>query len=198
LKTDIIVHGSIGAGGNHVRWLLLLDKKFTLPGDDKVEFILDKVYPSDRTYHNWLDQEWAWRVQLDTQIIFQHTCWLRGWEHRPDDFSKYNVYVTSSDAELALKLYKKFNISLNNTPENFFLDQTTNEYAESVLCRDNWHGGFIFDTVKLYTAELNKDLYQQMVDYCGLDDNYTQAKIIHEQWYRLHEKAEFESQNSLK
>ena len=188
--TDIVVHGTIGSGGNHVRWLLLMDKKFNFYNlnniGEKINFIKKFVYPKTRNHKNWLEYEWRYRKSLNKYITFGHTCWANGWEHRMEDFSKYNVYVNSNDANLLLELYSKFNPTLNNMTREEFLYQALNEHNESICCLTNWHKGIQVDTKILYQEILDETLYKNLITYCNLDNNYEYCNQIHNLWFNLH------------
>jgi hypothetical protein len=96
---------------------------------------------------------------------------------------------------LILELYKKFNPGLNDQTELEFLQKAQHEHEQSLLSL-NYFSGFHVDTSKLFTENLDQTLYKHLVDYCGLDNNYNEAAVIHKIWFNLHLRKQF-VQNSL-
>ena len=126
-----------GSGGNQVRWLLFLDKQITVPSDklwencqfdtqSKLAFIKNEIYPSTRSWNNWLTFEWKYRKDLDTQITVNHDMWK--WHQKCDD---RELYLTFDNMSLPFNHYFHINLGLNCiTPAQYKqkLDKWFNEF----------------------------------------------------------------------
>jgi len=182
MKREVI--GCIGSGGNHLRWLLLLDPEFSYFRDlapDNFAFINKFVYTDDRNWQNWLNYEWRWRMELDQLIAFSH---LR--ELRSD--VKYCALVT--DPDLAFKHYVKFNTNLNTTLVHTFKEKTV-EYNNRIHSLNN-SNMLIVDSADLFKPQLDVELYRKIVQWFELRDYYEQAAQIHQRWWQLVKRAEQE------
>ena len=193
---NVTVISSNGAGGNHIRWLLLLDNRFRFFGhttiQDKTKFIFENVYPVARTYDLWLDYEWRYRVKMDELIIFSHPIWdhatsAKRWGTTIKEFNEFNIFTVSSDPDLLLQRYQKFNPTLNDVHPELFKRTMQHEYDLCVEYADN-KKGIIIDTVELFTEQLNKNIYNQLTEYCRFDNNYEYCNRIHQRWYQLTSK----------
>lgn len=183
MKREVI--GCVGGGGNHLRWLLLLDPQFPHlqghrgPSHDTFSFIVNNVYPEDRNWQNWLNYEWRWRLEVDHLIAFSH-----GRALQRD--TRYCALVTSPDD--AFKHYVKFNTNLNNTLVETFKQQI-GIYNNSFRPADNL---LIIDGSKLFQPILDIELYNKVIEWFELSDNYAQAAEIHSLWWKLVKRAEQE------
>jgi hypothetical protein len=109
--SNLTIWAPWGAGGNHLRWLLLIDEKFNFFNfqsiTDKVNYILNSIYPLKRTHSNWLDYEWIWRDDLKRFIMFMHPDHDFEWQNKLAQFNELNIFIESSDKFLPSLLYKK-------------------------------------------------------------------------------------------
>lgn len=194
----------IGAFGNHLRWLLLLDDHFklevpmvplgkisinvatTFPKvwittlESKLAFIKTYVYSKARTWNNWLITEWYYRDFLHGSIGFYHEV------NRIDTTPRCIAMLT--DPDLAYRCYFKFNPNLNNTlPQDFkrYIARD-NEYIQSHK-QDNV---LTVHSSTLYNSVLDKDLYESVTQFFNLDNHYDVAQEIHALWYNLHQQSE--------
>lgn len=142
---------------------------------NKVEYILEKVYPYNRTWHNWLEYEWKFRPFFDTLIPLSHDA---------EDFKEKNIFVVSQP-DFSYKRYIKFNTSNNNISK-----ERSMHFVENFSREANKYPGLIIKSEDLFCNELDYTLYKKCIDYFDLDDLYSQAKIIHSRWYNLHKLAE--------
>jgi len=179
------VVGCLGGGGNHLRWLLLLNPEFSYFRDhapDNFTFIRDCVYPNNRNWQNWLNFEWRWRLEIDKLIAFSHL--------RPlQSDTKYCALVT--DPDLALKHYLKFNSNLNNTLIDTF-KSNVEIYNRQVQAQSKSPNLLIIDSAELFQPTLNRYLYTKIVTWFELKLYYTQASQIHARWWHLIKTAEKE------
>ena len=189
-----------------MRWLLLLDQQFPFeirqPGqypigydsiESKVQLLKQKVYPPERTWHNWLVFEWTFRAELSRQYFYlEHS--LAGVTVSPE--SKYLIMTISP--ELAYKSYVKFNVNLNNTSLLKFTatNEDFNQRAAKLVDR-NLNNVLCINSEKLFHPVLDQRIYEQVVEFFELESCYTVASEVHQQWYNLHKKAELEIVHDL-
>jgi hypothetical protein len=177
-----------GAGGNHIRWLLFLDKQMVAPWNNgpqdipsKLNFIKNKIYPVTRTWNNWMQFEWNYRNDLNQQIQVKHDIF------NGENSDEKVLYLTFNDINIPFNHYFHINLGLNClTPAQFktqlnvwidkfnFIKNKINEF-------DNKK--FISIDVMYNNQELDYDFYKEIVDFFGFDDLYGSAKIVHD-WYR--------------
>ena len=208
------INSPIGAFGNHLRWLLLLDEKFkfslsvtpvseaftanptknqidTSPTyefkelQQKFNFIKTHVYNENRTWHNWLAIEWQYRIQLASLISFNHD-----YVHITPNTTVKTIATTISPT-LAYKSYLKFNSHLNNTSKEKFQNVISNNNWH-IKNLSNYHNLMIINSDNLFTPSLDSQLYKSMTDFFELTNLYDSANSIHQLWYNLHKKAEKE------
>jgi hypothetical protein len=195
-----------GGFGNHLRWLLLLDNQFSfelpevLPGsvslrninttpkvvlttlDSKIEFINKYIYPSTRTWHNWLITEWYHRETLDSVIGLDHIAFLE--KLNPNT----KCVAMISNPKLAYKCYFKFNPALNNERVEDFYQDMINQNRH--LYRNIKDNVLLVTSASLYNATLNKSIYDSVTQFFGLDNLYDRANEIHNLWFNLHQQSE--------
>ena len=194
----------IGGFGNHIRWILTLDTKiqaniddpwvgksqdyYTI--DDKINFIINNIYGDFRSWHNWLNIEWAYRASLNKVMPFVHTI-------PPDSrlqarkILHSNAIMCTVSPDLALRCYLKVNSSLNNATIDGF-KMCTKKDNINIIEYATLNNRLLLNADILYTEVLDRDFYASMIDYLGFDDNYESAAVIHARWYQLHQKAERE------
>mgnify|MGYP003337555065 CR=1 FL=1 len=194
----------IGAFGNHLRWLLLLDDHFNLEVpmvplgkisisiaatfpkvwlsslDAKLKFIKNHVYGRERTWNNWLITEWYYRDYLHGSI---------GLYHEVDRLDTNSQFITMlTDPDLAYRCYFKFNPNLNNTlPQDFkkYIARD-NEYIQSHV----QNNVLTIKSSTLYNSVLDRELYESVTEFFGLQNLYNVASEIHTLWYDLHQRSE--------
>ena len=190
-----VVYAPIGGYGNHIRWLLLLDERYTISIDNqtlssavgKTEFIKQFVYPPERTFNNWLTFEFKYRVMLNIHLKFTHDM--------VDMFNECKMLAIKCDPDLGYRSYIKFNTNLNGLSKFDFLKQIRKQnkmcdFAESYLPTVK-----SIDSTKLFQPVLDKELYNSMLEFLNINNHYKQAQEIHSLWYNLHLKAETEYLN---
>lgn len=144
-----------GAGGNHIRWLLLLDSRFqfdfyeqservqkalnyfidakeykllsNLP-NDKAKNIAALVYSKKRTWHNWLAIEWYYRNAINNVIFFDHGN-EGGWEKISNPIDSYKALLCAIDPDLSYKNYVKWNSNLSNVPIHQYKKEIENNFS---------------------------------------------------------------------
>ncbi len=178
-------HGNIifpeGAGGNHLRWLLFLDPKYTDPfnnyltPEDKLLFIQQQVYPKERTWNTWLQYEWRHRHMLDGGINLSHN--YQDWQSLTNHPT---LFITFADYQLPITHYFHINLGMNST--------TPDQIKTKFLLRDNAmqdikqrqtplfnfvNGDTVFDSV------LDRNFYQQLTATFGFSNLYDYAAKAH-------------------
>jgi hypothetical protein len=184
----------IGGYGNHVRWLVSLDDKFTLKlnppsqenfvlttAEEKIEFIKDRIYFPERSWHNWLEVEWRYREGMDASIGFRHSC-----IGLPSTLS---TLILTIDPELAYKSYLKFNSNLNNRSRERFLRDIAEENTNNVRFAESVDYTTIMASDILFQPELDQIFYNNLTSFFGLTNLYTQANQIHKLWFNCHKQA---------
>ena len=193
-----VIYAPLGAFGNHVRWLALLDDEYKIKFsdgallqsvEDKLEYIQNNVYNDKRTHHNWLKYEWTWRIQLNNMLKITHDM--------SDMFDGLKTIGLTMDPELSHRCYRKFNPNLNGLSKDDFLKMTSKINKMSNFasqCIDTFK---CLDSSVLYQEALDKEFYQQLIEFFNLESKYEQAQEIHKSWFRLHQKAEQEFLTSI-
>jgi len=205
----------IGGFGNHIRWLMLLDDRYQLDikladpqseglvnnrkhlenyksydfvsAESKLEFIKIHVYPNNRTWHNWLVFEWKYREQLQEILPIDHSYDFK--QHGP---LEKELYLTITP-DLAVNCYLKFNSNLNNTSPELMKKLIANfNHLVRRYCLKFSKNSLSLNVDILFNETLDQELYQQIINFFGLNYNYDLANQVHKLWYNLHRKAEKE------
>lgn len=188
-----------GAGGNHFRWLLLLDNRFEwnfcveqtpkMPAgvnfksnnvNEKIKFLTNVVYNRRRRYFNWLEYEHSFRYSLDSHINFTHTI---------DDLNNHKVIYFRIDPVVAISNYLKFNFGLNSMHPLTFIDFLKRTDQQVIAERPD---ALVLNAELLYNPLLDRELYTRAINWFGLEDHYEKAASIHIKWYRAHARAKTE------
>jgi hypothetical protein len=229
------VSAPIGAFGNHIRWLILLDNKFqfnnlfpertlyntfkganwpeyenftaqilqSLPINlqeeiktklftesfsfnttNKIDFIINSVYPSTRSFHNWLKYEWQFRPMLDYLIPFDHIL-------PNQDFEK--VLIITIDSTLAYQSYFKFNSLMHFGNKEILTERNNYSVNQNLELVKNRNIDYkILNAEILFDEVLDYNFYKSVIDFFKLDNNYNSAKIIHSEWYKGQKRSESE------
>jgi hypothetical protein len=154
--------------------------------DNKLDSILTSVYNKHRTWHNWLTHEWFYRNQLNQIVTFNH-------EPVPgpvDDITKTIGLII--DPEFALKSYLKFNSHLNGFTHTQFKQDIEKSCQEILKYSKTNKNTLILEAEPLFTESLNPTIYNKIIDWLELENNYHSANIIHNQWFKLQKKSEKE------
>ena len=180
---NFMIIGHKGSFGNHVRQLLLLSKQFEwnqlTTVDSKLEFIIDKIYPTTRSWNNWLYHEAKWRRELEKLIPFEHNLRTK---------SQFKRVILLSDPELAYRSYIKFSSNLDVATKETFLSYCMlyNANVEKIAnSRD-----IVLSSSNLFQEELEQDWYTALVTKLNLSNQYEHAQQLHAHWYQLHRNAE--------
>jgi hypothetical protein len=170
-----------GMGGNHLRWLLFLDDKFTnLIGDQsigaKLKFIKNNVYTPTRSYYNWLAMEWNYREKLNSIVEVSH-------QQYNNDPAIKTLYLTVSDSNSILPFYHYFHMNplLNG---NF---PALAKKKKLMWCNDmklvpETTNAKVIDSSCIFDLVLDKKFYTEVIDFFDLDNHYESAQQIHH-WY---------------
>lgn len=203
------------AGGfrHHTRFLLLLSenyndvnllnkKGFLIEKDlfpalakDKVDFIKKYVYPDTRTCFNWNTYEQIFMIPLERVLSTHHTL-----STVPVTKEKeYKTVFLHHEHLFTLDKYIKFgpNVildhknkgngrSLYDVFESFleFLDSTNHNFVP----KDS-HKILHIDGKLLYNELLDEAVYNRMVEFFNITNEYEHACEVHKTWYNLQVKA---------
>lgn len=186
----------VGGFGNHLRWMLLLSNEFTwdhyniVDIHDKIKFLNNKVYFPGRSWHNWLKIEWLYRNKFNSLFRFSHDTLLLRKYYQSAIFNKQKSIVLTSSPELCLRVYLKFNSSLNNEGLDGFKSAIVkhNRIVNKFLSTESHVLALNSDL--LYSPILDKSLYNSCIEFLKIEDCYQHANAIHNVWYRLHLTAE--------
>ena len=181
-----------GFAGNHVRWLLFLDRQFHNPFGtqdlgSKLKFIGENVYGQDRTWNSWLYLEWKFRQELDKTICIRHDNWQ--WENTSQE---RELYLTSSNYLTAFIHYYHINLGLNNSTPEILLQQMQDWCCEFEFVKKNLHrfpNKKIINIDTVFDRKLSKQLYQDIIEFYGFDDNYQTACQVHNMYYCSRQKS---------
>lgn len=196
-----------GGFGNHVRWLALLDPVFQfeltplaeprfrkipdlsrhitfLDADSKLESFYTQIYSAKRSWNNWLWMEFLYREDLDEILEFGH---------RKDQIDGVDRnLVLTINPELALQSYFKLNSNLNHCTPDIFKKQVR-QVVESALNNPSKRlENKIMNVDCLYQPVLEREFYNDMIEWFGLSDCYNQANQVHGLWFGAHQRAEQE------
>ena len=148
---------------------------------EKVDFILNYVYPPHRSYRNWLKFEGTYRRFFDQLISFDHTITNKNVD---------KVILVSIDPELAFKNFFKFHPLMPRSKKEF-IELIIRDTEENLAYIQNHNISYInIDSSVLLAEELNYEFYKKIIEFFNLTDNYTHAAKIHAVWYQLHKNAE--------
>ena len=157
--------------------------------EDKLNFILDKVYPHSRSWQNWLVYEFKYRTQLQNLIFVEHNEQLpTSMKDRAHEYNK--MIVCQIDPKLSLRIYIKINSYLNLQTGKDFIYKIQQENILAEEYSNQHQNVLLLDNTILYNELLDRNFYNKAIEWFGLSDQYDQAKIIHERWYNLHVESE--------
>jgi hypothetical protein len=177
----------VGGYGNHLRWLLFLSKEFQHPSVpiNKLKFIEWCVYPKTRTYSNWLQYEWRYRKKIDQVIKFSHNI-----EDIADVPNK--ILILTIRPKYACKTYVRFNPKLNGHTVKSFMRHVERDNISNTSFRQQGIQTIVFDANLFYNSVLDKQVYDDIISFMGIENVYDTANAVHELWYNLHNKAALE------
>tara|TARA_R110000782_G_C14694086_1_gene401418 strand:+ start:169 stop:795 length:627 start_codon:yes stop_codon:yes gene_type:complete len=188
----------VGGGGNHIRWLCLLDQTFKIQSiteKNKFDFILNDVYNDNRTWHNWLENEWKWRNTINDILFFEH-----GIPSVEIEIAKSfdKVLYVSSSGDNCYKHYLKFNSNLNTTNSLKFIkkiDKSNNIYNKQSEKKQKRNFGYDFNLLAIdfnhfYKNSLDTTIIEKINNFFSIQIPFDQATEIHNKWLLLNKKAE--------
>lgn len=159
------------------------------PIEDKLNFILNTVYPQSRSWQNWLIYEFSYRTQLQNLILINHNDQLP--TKLKDCANNHDkIIVCQIDPKLSLRIYIKINSHLNLQTGKDFIYKIQRENILAEEYSNQHQNVLLLDNTILYNELLDRNFYNKAIEWFGLSDQYDQAKIIHERWYHLHVESE--------
>lgn len=195
---------------NHFRWLMLLsqdynnetflnsesfilpNKKFPLSANDKVDFLLNYIYPQSRKFFNWLNFEYAFALKLH-QVIYIHHRLSR---LKQDNLKTDKVIILNAGANFLIDKFFKFNPIFilefkNKNPINYsiklFFDNITKDNNDCHLPES-------INVLKLngeilYNELLDEEMYNDAITFFNISNEYYYANILHAAWFNLQTQA---------
>jgi len=168
-------------------------ESFNLPHLDfsstqqKIKSIEKYVYHKNRTWHNWLNTEWKFRVHLMPFIGFEHHVKL---DYNINSDQKI-LFLMPEYSTTSLRAYLKFNSHLNNLTREQFNWQTEEfqTRVKTLLASGKSNICQLYSET-LLNPVLNKDFYQTAINHFGLSDCYDHANYVHGLWYNLQKQSE--------
>ena len=187
------LHFPMGSGGNHVRWLLFLDTKFTTDLcdntlDSKLEFIKTRVYPlpgtngsaNGRTWNNWLDFEWTWRKNLDQLLLVTHN------DYMETEHNQKELFLDVLDPYPMITHYNHINLGSSSTSDKLLkrFRRWQKEVKQIRTSTVDMPNKKVIYVDGLHEKILSKSLYQELIEFYQLDNNYDHACNIQERYYQ--------------
>lgn len=181
----------VGAGGNHVRWLLAVDPlyqntAFSGTSAERAQWIVDNVY-TDRTWYSWLSKEKHLREPMaDAGITLTHNYEIDSWNLWQD---KKQLFLVNDNVDQIALQYAMFNLGMNNyTPAQFIsaAKQWTKTVSEiAVGCKNKT----VLLSDCLFDKELNYDWYSNITKWAGFDNYYDDAVKVHYAYYKARQRC---------
>jgi len=173
-----------GAGGNHIRWLMYFDKSFDTmhfsadkSPDNKLSFIQEKIYPNERTWHNWAEFEWKYRKRYNhiVNIDMQHNE-LPDAQNKKTIVLTFNDYMECAKRALIFIYFNKHDNTLDEIKEYYKLYDSQIKSQNYSSFEKVITGDVIWDNV------LDKKFYYDIIDFWGFEDHYEYAAKVHTLW----------------
>jgi hypothetical protein len=180
-------------GGNHVRWLMYFDKSFDpmhltsdKSPDNKLKFIETKIYPKERTWHNWLTFEWKHRRKYDHIIALDS-------DHHTYKYKENNKTIIMSFNDYT-ECIKKFVVIISQFTDNWSIaDIIEEKWAASYDAGIKLQKISPFEKViasdVIWEDVLNKKFYYDIIDFWELEDHYEYAARVHKLWRDCQKQA---------
>lgn len=155
--------------------------------DHKIRCFQNDIYGPDRSWHNWLEKEWSYRLIADRYVYFNH--WIKDQDIEND---QNRCLILTVNENLALRHYLKFNNNLNNTSQKAFLLYTKNYQNAHVWLPCTRQHIKMVSVDDLFAPVLSRDFYNQLIDWFELQDNYELANLVHALWFQANDRAQKE------
>ena len=218
--TEYAVNAPIGAAGNHVRWLMLLDPKFSTSLTTVDNEIRESMPPfiDLKSLDNHIicpfnDIKNKFKF-IENYVYFNKRSWNNWltveWRYRKNlnlciqfdhDYKNILPLPTKTvalivDPAVAYKHYLKFNSNLNFFSKDLFY---------RIIDNNNYHVNrlkseldiLVIDSNLLFTSKLNLDIYHSIIKFFNFSDQYELAQKVHTLWFDLHKKSEIELLNEF-
>lgn len=176
INAKFAICAPVGGFGNHLRWLTWANNA------DKLSFIQKEIYPTTRTWNNWLDFEWRHREFLDEYMLFRH---------KIIEIPDIPTVIITIDPSLSVRNYLKFNPNLGMaTIENFC--QSIEENNRHNLKFSKTKNNIIVPGELLWNPLLDQHTYQSVMLFFGLEPNQKIAQKVHGLWWAAQKRSEKE------
>lgn len=204
-----------GGYGQHLRWLILLSEDYVdletincpnyffpkvyypLRSIDRVKFLLEYVYPLDRSYDNWTTAERLTNIKLHNYMGFCHDAT----QLESIDGKEYNTILGSTDVDTAIRHWYKLhpfwlgNLHKKSTRQDFINSNIEQNQKISDYKPTSKENIFRFNSTDLNSPVLNQNLYEDLTSFLNVKNVYYYANQLHERWYNIHKLAEQEIVN---
>ena len=171
-----------GSGGNHIRWLMYLDKNFDSEKslEEKLKFIKETIYSQERTHHNWIKIELQHRGMPYDNVIRLPDNHV---DPRLDDTESHTIFIKYRDFDNPFEHYFCLHPSLNWKHPSIFKKYMYTWFNDQVDAK-----GILPPNKKaifgdsLWSETLDKTLYYDIINFWNLEDHYEYANEIHKLW----------------
>ena len=197
--SNFSILANIGGGGNHLRWLCLLDKRFNIElvtSKTIKDFILQDVYAEQRSWHNWLVWEWKYRNRLQHLIYLDHPSKRMIDQGILTDKDTGSTICVTTGNHFAYRHYLKFNTGLNGMSRQDFLDNNGEINALMLDKAKKNSQILIVDGGSLFTTEISE--ISKIVEFFHLNIPSDDIREVHDRWIYLNRKAEEQFINDIK
>lgn len=188
---DIFVFGYLGSAVNHLRWLVLMADSFSFMGNytanQKLDFIENKVYFSNRNYKNWIRVEREYKNSLRDSIVkFDHNVWTS--DKYKKIFNNKSIFM-DTDPLQCLRYYFVLETQLNGISNKDFLHSV---HLNRITIKKELKNLLVIDGNFLNRRKLCESVTKNIEDFLEVSIPYVQTSKVHELWYDLKTKAESE------
>jgi len=172
-----------GNGGDQLRLILFLDRRFANPFgqqgvEHKVKFIETAIYNDDLTWYNWGHSTIAHK-EINKSI--QKTC-----AQLEQDGIDKELFLTVENKNLIIDRY--FHIRLANS-SNIEYSSSISQWEDFIKTIKKSNDRKIINSDFLHNLVLSKSMYQEIIDFYRFDNNYESANKVHQLHYACHQQS---------
>lgn len=194
-----------GGGGNHIRTMLSLDKTFddcfkqlkvdTPTVENKLKYLRENNYSSQKSWFNWLEVEWNDRPIFDSKLQIMHEYY--NWEIRSNATTTDNIHPNSKilfleykNIDFLVENYWYINLGLNScSPSTMKRKILEWQHELEFIKARNFEQCLCLNGELLFQKQLDQNFYNQICDWFGFEKFYTEANTIHQWWQECKERS---------
>lgn len=189
-QNDLLFYGYAGSGINHLRWLCFLANSFYVDEikskEDKIKFILEKVYHRENKLKDWINLEFEFRDDFDRKLGMyirhnNHALIGKKPEYPSYVFSNKVIFL-HTPPDICFKRYVKLSYNKFGHSHESFLgscDFNNKDFLKRVK------NCLVVDGKNFYNRILDKKIINDLNSYLQIDIPYDEAAFIHRVWYDL-------------